>query len=395
MATSSRSIRSPRVASARSSVSSSGSAGARRERSPRGAVEHRVGRDGAARPGRHAHHRAVPGAAAVRAGHPPGWAPTADRPRDGRRGDDPRLGCCVCRPVRGCSTASSATSPPRRCPDARIEAVGGLDVPIGDPAWPYPGPSARRRRTGDRGRRARPPSRCRRRPACPRRWSGCPSARRGPLRLPGPPGSPSRSCRCWSPSTRSSCCCRPGSGSTSSGPTIRSCPRYQRVAATAFAYPGGRRGRRPTCRWTARRRREPVPRSLRERIAAGRTVMMVAVENGRPVAVGSHQPIDIDGTEVSEVVGVATLPRLRGRGLGAGIASALVAHATGDRRHGVPGRRRRRRRPRLRAGRVRPPGHHRRRRGPPAVLSARPRVRSRAAVAPRRRLRPALPRAAA
>ena len=56
--------------------------------------------------------------------------------------------------------------------------------------------------------------------------------------------------------------------------------------------------------------------------------MMVAVENGEPVAVGSHQPVDIDGTEVSEVVGVATLPRLRGRGLGAGITSALVAHAT-------------------------------------------------------------------
>jgi predicted GNAT family acetyltransferase len=35
----------------------------------------------------------------------------------------------------------------------------------------------------------------------------------------------------------------------------------------------------------------------------------------------------VEGEEVSEVTGVATLPRLRGRGLGAGIASALVAHA--------------------------------------------------------------------
>ncbi|UOY02552.1 GNAT family N-acetyltransferase [Blastococcus sp. PRF04-17] len=67
--------------------------------------------------------------------------------------------------------------------------------------------------------------------------------------------------------------------------------------------------------------------ALRERIASGRTVMMVAVENGRPVAVGSHQPVDIGDAEVSEVVGVATLPRLRGRGLGAGLTSALVAHA--------------------------------------------------------------------
>ena len=56
--------------------------------------------------------------------------------------------------------------------------------------------------------------------------------------------------------------------------------------------------------------------------------VQVAVEDGRPVAVGSHQPVDIGGSQVSEVVGVAALPWLRGRGLGAGIASALVAHAT-------------------------------------------------------------------
>jgi predicted N-acetyltransferase YhbS len=103
-------------------------------------------------------------------------------------------------------------------------------------------------------------------------------------------------------------------------------PRYQQVAAIAFAHPGGRADVRsaepaPSLEATAR------TTALRERIAAGRTVMMVAVENGEPVAVGSHQPVDVDGTEVSEVVGVATLPRLRARGLGAGLASALVAHA--------------------------------------------------------------------
>ena len=106
----------------------------------------------------------------------------------------------------------------------------------------------------------------------------------------------------------------------------------------AAALPAGRGHRlRPPRRRRATSRDVPLDSSaearartavLRERIAAGRTVMMVAVENGEPVAVGSHQPIDIDGTEVSEVVGVATLPRLRGRGLGAGITSALVAHAT-------------------------------------------------------------------
>ena len=103
-------------------------------------------------------------------------------------------------------------------------------------------------------------------------------------------------------------------------------PRYQQVAAIAFAHPGGRADIRegPLETSSAAHARTAV---LRERIAAGRTVMMVAVDHGEPVAVGSHQPVDVDGSEVSEIVGVATLPRLRGRGLGAGMASALVAHA--------------------------------------------------------------------
>jgi ribosomal protein S18 acetylase RimI-like enzyme len=37
--------------------------------------------------------------------------------------------------------------------------------------------------------------------------------------------------------------------------------------------------------------------------------------------------VDVDGREVSEIVGVATMPRFRGRGLGAGLTSALVEHA--------------------------------------------------------------------
>jgi len=71
----------------------------------------------------------------------------------------------------------------------------------------------------------------------------------------------------------------------------------------------------------------PPTEALRERVASGRTVMMVAVDDGQPVAIGSHQPVEVDGTEISEVVGVATLPRFRGRGLGAGLTSALVEHA--------------------------------------------------------------------
>ncbi len=103
--------------------------------------------------------------------------------------------------------------------------------------------------------------------------------------------------------------------------------RYQWVAATAFAHPGGPCDAQEVPEDTSLDARARTA-ALRERIASGRTVMMVAVEDGEPVAVGSHQPVDVDGTEVSEVVGVATLPRLRGRGLGAGITSALVAHAT-------------------------------------------------------------------
>ena len=66
---------------------------------------------------------------------------------------------------------------------------------------------------------------------------------------------------------------------------------------------------------------------LRERVATGRTVVMVALEDGMPVGVGSHHPVDVDGTEMSEIVGVASSPRRRGRGVGAALASALVAQA--------------------------------------------------------------------
>ena len=211
-------------------------------------------------------------------------------------------------------------------PDARIEAVGGLDVPIGDPAWPFP---ARPRPgggpvTADDVRAA--------------------TARQAEAGLPAAlEWVPERS-----PETMAA--------ARAAGLTVEELPLlvavdpvelllpagvrlyvvgaddpelplYQRVAATAFATPGGPAdvGDVPLdTSGTAVARTA----ALRERIAAGRTVMMVAVENGRPVAVGSHQPVDIDGTEVSEVVGVATLPRLRGRGLGAGLTSALVAHAT-------------------------------------------------------------------
>jgi GNAT superfamily N-acetyltransferase len=109
---------------------------------------------------------------------------------------------------------------------------------------------------------------------------------------------------------------------------------YQRLAELAFASPGqaaapagAGQGTPDVALGDPGPAELPPTEALRERVASGRTVMMVAVDDGQPVAIGSHQPVQVDGTEISEVVGVATLPRFRGRGLGAGLTSALVEHA--------------------------------------------------------------------
>jgi predicted N-acetyltransferase YhbS len=210
-------------------------------------------------------------------------------------------------------------------PDARIDQVGSLDVPLGDPAWPYP---------------ARP------RPGA------------GPVRADDVRATVTLQEAAGLPVALEWICERSpevAPAARAAGLTVEELPllvvdtpvqlvlppevhlylvgaddpqlaRYQRVAETAFAHPGGPADVGES---SADGSPEFVARvaALRERIAAGRTVMMVALEGRAPVAVGSHQPVDVDGSEVSEVVGVATLPRLRARGLGAGLASALVAHA--------------------------------------------------------------------
>jgi GNAT superfamily N-acetyltransferase len=110
---------------------------------------------------------------------------------------------------------------------------------------------------------------------------------------------------------------------------------YQRLAELAFAAPGpaapapagAGKGTPDVALGDLGPAALPPTEALRERVASGRTVMMVAVDDGQPVAIGSHQPVEVDGAEISEVVGVATLPRFRGRGLGAGLTSALVEHA--------------------------------------------------------------------
>jgi predicted GNAT family acetyltransferase len=195
-------------------------------------------------------------------------------------------------------------------PDARMLPAGGLDVPIGPRSWPYP--------------------------ARPRPGAGAvtPGDVRAALALQADAGLPGQ-LEWVAESAPDVAAAAAAAGLVVEElpllvaadpvelllpPEVRlyvvgaddpALPRYQQVAGIADGRP-----------------EEPAPvATLRERIAAGRTVLMVAVEHGEPVGVGSHHPVVVDGDEVSEVTGVATLPRLRGRGLGAGLASALVAHA--------------------------------------------------------------------
>ena len=214
-------------------------------------------------------------------------------------------------------------------PDARIATAGSLDVPLGDPAWPY---SAR-----------------------PRHGAGPVTADdiRTALQLQAGAGLPGAVE--WVPerSPGTAAAARAAGLAVDELPLLVAAdpvdlllpagvrlyvvgaddpelPRYQQVAVIAFGapVPAAARDAAPE-EESSEADSLAAPRTavLRERIDTGRTVMMVAVENDLPVAVGCHQPVDLDGTEVSEIVGVATLPRFRGRGLGAGIASALAAHA--------------------------------------------------------------------
>src|SRR4051812_30061203 len=188
-------------------------------------------------------------------------------------------------------------------PDARIETAGALDVPIGAPAWPYP---------------ARP-----RADATPVTADDV----RAALALQEAAGLPAAGG--WIPERSP----QPAAAVRGAGLSVEELPvlvavdpvelllpagvdlyvvgaddpqlaRYQWVAATAFAHPGAAADVREVPEDDSADARARTA-ALRERIASGRTVMMVAVENDEPVAVGSHQPVDVDGSEVSEVVGVA------------------------------------------------------------------------------------------
>ena len=97
------------------------------------------------------------------------------------------------------------------------------------------------------------------------------------------------------------------------------------IAAVAYSSPGtdiGEEGPDALAKH-ASDEREDVLDFQRERIASMRTICVWAWADGRPVASGAHQPID--GT--TEIVGVATLPAYRRRGLGALVTSVLAADA--------------------------------------------------------------------
>jgi ribosomal protein S18 acetylase RimI-like enzyme len=97
------------------------------------------------------------------------------------------------------------------------------------------------------------------------------------------------------------------------------------VAHVGFAYPGTAIG--PVGAEALRQaaaRRDPAALGFeRARLQAGLTVLAVALLDGQPAAVGGHQPVG----PVTEVVGVATLPVWRRRGLGAAVTALLVQDA--------------------------------------------------------------------
>jgi ribosomal protein S18 acetylase RimI-like enzyme len=97
------------------------------------------------------------------------------------------------------------------------------------------------------------------------------------------------------------------------------------VAQIAFAAPGtsiGEAGAVDAAAAAAAQSADTIA-FQRGRMLSGLTVAAAASVSGVVAAVGWHQPLD----GVSEVVGVATLPAFRRRGLGAAVAGLLVADA--------------------------------------------------------------------
>jgi ribosomal protein S18 acetylase RimI-like enzyme len=97
------------------------------------------------------------------------------------------------------------------------------------------------------------------------------------------------------------------------------------VPEVGFSHPGTARGEAGVAelRKRAAARAKTIVEFQRDRVHRGLTVWAAAWVDGVPVASGMHQPVG----GVTEVVGVATLPAYRRRGLGAAVTALLVEDA--------------------------------------------------------------------
>ena len=96
------------------------------------------------------------------------------------------------------------------------------------------------------------------------------------------------------------------------------------VARVAFGEPGSAVGAAGPADALAVVERDQAALALqRERLRTHLTVTAVALVEGQPVGVGSHQPVG----SVTEVVGVGVLPAFRRRGLAAALTARLVDDA--------------------------------------------------------------------
>jgi GNAT superfamily N-acetyltransferase len=100
--------------------------------------------------------------------------------------------------------------------------------------------------------------------------------------------------------------------------------RIRAVAPVAFAHGGTAPGPAGEAERDRHALADPDGTSrLRDRLREGLTVLVVADDETGPVATGAHQPAG----EVTELVGIATLPAARRRGIGAAVTAALVDDA--------------------------------------------------------------------
>src|SRR5215210_7280119 len=154
-------------------------------------------------------------------------------------------------------------------PDARIAEVGGLDVPVGSPSWPYPArPRAGAQVTADDVRSAIELQQESGLPAalewiCERAPGAAPAVRAAGLAVEELP--------LLVAADPEELLLPQGVRLYVVGADDPDLPRYERVAAIAFAHPGGRADVREALPESSP---EAAARSavLRERIAAGRTV---------------------------------------------------------------------------------------------------------------------------